>query len=100
MGSRLSPQISLFIMPLSSWTLSIRLQNQLDSARASHNRSKELLISVEKEIVTEIEINASPSRVWQILPDFEKYPTWNSFIKKISGEAARDEKLEVHMPDP
>jgi hypothetical protein len=76
------------------------LQNQLASASASHNRSKELLISVEKEIVTEIEINAPPSRVWQILMDFEKYPAWNPFIKKISGVATRNEKLEVHMPDP
>lgn len=55
---------------------------------------------MEKEIVTEIEINAPPSRVWEILTDFEKYPTWNPFIKKISGEAVRNEKLEVHMPDP
>jgi hypothetical protein len=55
---------------------------------------------MEKEIVTEIEINATPSRVWQVLTDFEKYPTWNPFIKKISGEAARNEKLEVHMPNP
>jgi hypothetical protein len=78
----------------------IRLQNQLDSASASHNRFKELHIIVEKEIVTEIEINAPPSRVWQVLTDFEKYPTWNPFIKKITGVAARNEKLEVHMPDP
>jgi hypothetical protein len=55
---------------------------------------------VEKQIVTEIEIDATPSRVWQVLTDFEKYPTWNPFIKKISGVAARNEKLEVHMPDP
>jgi hypothetical protein len=55
---------------------------------------------VEKEIITGIEINAPPSRVWQILTDFEKYPTWNPFIKRISGIAARNEKLEVHMPDP
>ena len=55
---------------------------------------------MEKEIVTEIEINASPSQVWQVLTDFEKYPTWNPFIKKISGIAGRNEKLEVHMPDP
>jgi hypothetical protein len=74
------------------------LQNQLDSA--SHNKFKELPISVEKEIVTEIEINAPPSRVWQVLTDFEKYASWNPFIKKISGVAARNEKLEVHMPDP
>ena len=59
-----------------------------------------LLISVEKEIVTEIEINALPTRVWQVLTDFEKYPTWNPFIKKIIGIPARNEKLEVHMPDP
>jgi hypothetical protein len=78
----------------------IKLQNQPDSASTSHNRPKELLISVEKEIVTEIEINAPTSRVWQILTDFEKYPTWNPFIKKISGIPARNEKLEVHTPDP
>ena len=55
---------------------------------------------MEKEIITEIEIDASPSQVWQVLTDFEKYPTWNPFIKKISGVVARNEKLEVHMPDP
>ena len=54
---------------------------------------------MEKEIVTEIEINASPSRVWWVLTDFEKYQTWNPFIKKISGIPARNEKLEVHMRD-
>ncbi len=67
---------------------------------ASHNRSDDFSISMEKEILTEIEIDASPSQVWQVLTDFEKYPTWNPFIKKISGVAARNEKLEVHMPDP
>ena len=55
---------------------------------------------MEKEISTEIEINAPPSRVWQILTDFKNYQTWNPFIKKISGIPARNEKLEVHMPDP
>ena len=55
---------------------------------------------MEKEIVTEIEINAPPSRVWQVLTNFEEYPMWNPFIKKINGIAARNEKLEVHMPDP
>jgi hypothetical protein len=69
-------------------------------ASTTHNRPEKLLISVEKEIVTKIEINAPPSRVWQILTDFEKYPTWNPFINKISGTPARNEKLEVHMPDP
>jgi hypothetical protein len=34
------------------------------------------------------------------LTNFENYPTWNPFIKKISGKAARNEKLKVHMSDP
>ena len=55
---------------------------------------------MEKEIITEIEINAPPNRVWQVLTDFEKHPAWNPFIKKISGKPTRNEKLEVHMPDP
>jgi Polyketide cyclase / dehydrase and lipid transport len=67
------------------------LQNQLDSANASYNRFEELPIFVEKEIVTEIEINAAPSRVWQVLTDFEKYPIWNPFIKKITGIPAKNE---------
>jgi uncharacterized protein YndB with AHSA1/START domain len=29
---------------------------------------------MEKEIVAEIEINAPPTRVWQVLTVFEKYP--------------------------
>ena len=49
-------------------------------------------ITVEKEIVREIEINAPPSRVWQVLTDFEKYPTWNPFIKKITGIPAKNEE--------
>jgi hypothetical protein len=37
-----------------------------------------------KELVTKIDINASPSRIWQVLTDFEKHQSWNPFIKKIS----------------
>jgi len=53
-----------------------------------------------KEIVTEIDINAPSSKVWQVLTDFEKHPSWNPFIKKITGKPVKDAKLEVHMPDP
>jgi hypothetical protein len=73
---------------------------QFDSASVNHNNLRSFLISVEKEILTKIEINALPSRVWQVLTNFEEYPMWNPFIKKISGIATRNENLEVHMPDP
>ena len=29
-----------------------------------------------KEIITDIEINASAERVWQVLTDFAAYPQW------------------------
>ena len=39
-----------------------------------------------KEIKTEIIINTKPEKVWEVLTDFENYPTWNPFIQNISGE--------------
>jgi hypothetical protein len=38
--------------------------------------------------------------VWQVLTDFENYPSWNPFIKKITGKPAKDAKLKVHMRNP
>jgi len=39
-----------------------------------------------KEIKTEIIINTKPEKVWEVLTDFENYPTWNPFIQNIFGE--------------
>lgn len=48
------------------------------------------------EIVTEIEIDASPEAVWAVLTDFEAYPNWNPAIE-IAGEAVAGNRLEVTM---
>ena len=53
-----------------------------------------------KELVTEIDIVASPSRIWQVLTDFKKYSEWNPFMTKVSGKAVKGEKLDVTMPNP
>ena len=53
-----------------------------------------------KEIVTEIEIAAAPSRVWKVLTNFEKYSDWNPFMTKVSGRAVEGEELEVTFPNP
>ena len=39
-----------------------------------------------KELHSEIVIDASPERVWDVLTDFASYPQWNPFIRRISGE--------------
>lgn len=46
------------------------------------------------EIVTEIEIDAPPEAVWEVLIDFEAYPEWNPVLE-ITGEPTEGERLEV-----
>lgn len=53
-----------------------------------------------KVIETEIQINADPKQVWEILTDLNRYPEWNPFIKKIKGKIIKGEKLEVHISPP
>src|SRR5829696_5776379 len=53
-----------------------------------------------KELYSEIEIAASAERVWRILTDFASYPQWNPFIRRISGEPAAGERLEVRLEPP
>lgn len=53
-----------------------------------------------KQLQTEIEINTSPERVWQVLTDFENYPNWNPFIKSISGKQEVGESLATEIMPP
>jgi hypothetical protein len=46
---------------------------------------------------SEIMIDASPERVWAILTDFEAYPTWNPFIRRIAGQPVTGTRLEVQL---
>lgn len=46
-----------------------------------------------KSIKTEIIINASKEKVWQVLTDFDKYPAWNPFIVSIKGELTVSSRL-------
>jgi hypothetical protein len=52
------------------------------------------------EIRTEIEIEASPARVWDVLLNFASHPRWNPFIRSISGNAVPGERLKVSIHPP
>jgi len=43
--------------------------------------------------VTDIEIEATPERVWSILLDFPSHPDWNPFVRSIKGVAQVGERL-------
>ncbi len=49
------------------------------------------------ELVTEIEINAPPERIWRILTDFSAFPEWNPFIRRATGDLVPGARLEVKL---
>jgi hypothetical protein len=53
-----------------------------------------------KELFTEIEIAASPERVWRILVDFSQFPEWNPFIREAEGEIKEGSRLKVRIEPP
>jgi len=52
------------------------------------------------EIRTEIAINASPSRVWEVLTDFSHYPAWNPFILELKGVARQGASIRYRFEFP
>lgn len=48
-----------------------------------------------KHIETEIVIDAAAEHVWQHLVDWERYPEWNPFIRKIEGDLAVGSRLSI-----
>lgn len=52
------------------------------------------------ELRTEVEIDAPPSRVWEVLMDVGSYPDWNPFIQRVSGTLAKGARLELTVTPP
>jgi hypothetical protein len=49
-----------------------------------------------KEIQSEIEIQATPDQVWQILTDLDKYPEWHPYATAV-GKVAVGEKVDLAL---
>ena len=52
------------------------------------------------EVVTQIEINAEPARVWAILTDFPAMASWNPFIRSLKGRSLEGERIEAQIAPP
>jgi hypothetical protein len=48
----------------------------------------------------EIEIDASPAAVWEVLADIDRYSDWNPFIRRLDGELRAGERLEAEIAPP
>src|SRR5215218_590968 len=53
-----------------------------------------------RELQASTDIEASAERVWQVLTDFDSYPDWNPFIRRIVGTPAPGARLEVRIEPP
>jgi len=52
------------------------------------------------ELRTEIEIMATPERVWRALTDFGAYHEWNPFMTSVEGALTVGTKLRVTLCPP
>lgn len=50
-----------------------------------------------KNYHTQILIDASIEKVWEVLTDFSAYPTWNPLIKKLTGELRGGGQIELYI---
>jgi hypothetical protein len=50
-----------------------------------------------RELYSEIEIHASPERIWEILSDFKSYPEWNPFIRSVQGTLVVGERITADL---
>ena len=49
------------------------------------------------EVETEVMIEASTQRVWEILTDAQRYPQWNPYIRELHGELVPDAGLRFRF---
>jgi hypothetical protein len=49
------------------------------------------------QLLSEVEIEAAPERVWSILADFAAYPEWNPFIRFVNGVPQQGARLKVRI---
>jgi hypothetical protein len=49
------------------------------------------------ELRTETQIDSPVDRVWQVLMDFDAYPKWNPFLRRIDGKPEVGSRLDVEI---
>jgi hypothetical protein len=50
-----------------------------------------------KRLSTDVDIDATPQRVWEVLTDLTAYPAWNPFIVRAEGVVAPGRRLTLTM---
>ncbi len=48
-----------------------------------------------RQTYTDIMINATPEQVWDVATNFESFPDWNPFLKRVDGDLKPGSTLDV-----
>ena len=60
-------------------------------------RYRIIILATMKTIEVDVEIAASPARVWEILTDFQHYPEWNPAMLQVQGSPTLNTLVEVQF---
>ncbi len=52
------------------------------------------------QLHTDIEIDAQPQTVWELLTDLDRYPEWNPFIVSAEGRVEVGQRLQNRLQPP
>ena len=50
-----------------------------------------------KSVATDMDIEASPERVWAVLTDLRAYGDWNPVVRRVRGEPRMGERLKFRI---
>lgn len=53
-----------------------------------------------EEIRTEVDIDAPPEVVWEVLTDFPSYSQWNPFVVRASGDVREGARVRLRLKTP
>jgi hypothetical protein len=53
-----------------------------------------------KNIETVIHIHSPLHKVWNVLMDFDSYPSWNPFVRSIQGDVVPGRKIDITLKLP
>lgn len=53
-----------------------------------------------RQIKSSIKIQAKPDQVWKFFSQFNEYPNWNPFIKKLEGKVEEGKTFNVEIQPP
>ena len=64
----------------------------------SNGRSSKSSSAFRMQCAVDIDIRATPQRIWDLLTNASDFPRWNSTVSRIAGDIAAGAQLELQVP--